>query len=97
MSWSIDLKADRNIPVRSVKTALRALGEMGAEPPRRGRPAAEQEWGWSCTVDVSRPRGRMLPLSGAGFSKTEAEGFAESLALQLRRLHLKISVGRLRD
>jgi len=73
------------------------MGEIGAKPPRQKLPGGEQEWGWSCTVDVSSPRGRTLPLSGAHFSRGDAEEFAESLAVQLRRLHLKISVGRLQD
>jgi hypothetical protein len=86
MSWSLVLRADRAIAVCSVQTALQKIAATdGVVQP--------QEWGWSCAVDVSLPRGRTLTLSGADFSRDDAKEFASKLASALRRLHLKISVG----
>lgn len=85
MSWSIDLKANRKIPVRSVKTALLKIKAIDENT----RP---QEWGWACAVDVLLPEGRTLTLSGAGFSQDDATEFATVLASALRKLHFKILV-----
>jgi hypothetical protein len=85
MSWSIDLKADRKIPVRSVRTALLKIEAIDEDD-------QPQEWGWACAVDVLLPEGRTLTLSGAGFSQNDATEFAIALASALRKLHFKIFV-----
>jgi hypothetical protein len=89
MSWSIDLKANRKIPVRSVRTALLKIGAIDEN-------IQPQEWGWlgwPGGVDVLLPRGRTLTLSG-GFNQSDVGAeFAIALASALRRLHFKISVG----
>ena len=90
MSWSIDLKADRKIPPRSVATALLKMQAIDDA-------VALNEWGWTCAVDVSLPRGCVLTISGADFSAGDAEEFASELASAMRGLHFKITVGKFTD
>jgi len=60
MGWNIDIRSATPIAVEDVRDIVANL------PPwlsRFGNP--EQDWGWSCGVDVLKPKGCELGLHGA--------------------------------
>lgn len=79
MGWSINVKADKDMTSEMVEKVLMDIGEL-EEPPR------DNGWGWSMAVDVSKPRGNSIRISGAGFSAGSSHSFAKSFAESMKKL-----------
>jgi len=60
MGWNIYVRAETPIAVEDVRDIVANL------PPRLSHFGnSEQEWGWSCGVDVLMPKGRTVGLRGS--------------------------------
>jgi hypothetical protein len=98
MSWSIELNTQRPVSRRTLRTALLKIEAIGEDDePETGEFGGVKFGHWTCAVDVHLPEGNEIRLSGAGFSADDAEDFAQDLAVALRKLHHKVSVGAFRD
>lgn len=64
MSWTIDLKANKDIKQEDVDSIAINMPQLSSFMGN-----SKQSWGWSCAVDVWNPEGRGLTLHGAGFSR----------------------------
>jgi hypothetical protein len=96
MSWSCTLTADKDIQECHVDAIVDTLPEdlkfmiPGIQP-------SKQEWGWSCATDISKPRGRKLFLSGAGFSAGKAEAMRDYLKKALEICSYKVCASEIED
>jgi hypothetical protein len=76
MGWSLEIKADTLLTMGMVRKAL--VDFLGEDP-------NEQDWGWSCGVDVSRPEGDRLSIGGAYYSEGNGMHYADGIARALRK------------
>lgn len=92
MSWTMRLSADKDIRQEDIDSIAPELLQLSPVWPN-----SKQPWGWSCAVDIYNPEGRSLTLHGAGFSWHVAEGFAKTLASDLKERGYKIRIGEMQD
>jgi len=92
MSWTIDIKADRDIMVEDVQTVVDELPE---ELHSFFGGTSRQPWGWSCAADIYNPKGRCLTIHGAAFSAGKADDMVVALKKGLKKLGYKTRKGRM--
>lgn len=90
MGWSIRIKTDKPVTDDIVRDCI-------AEMPESMQKFGEQEWGWSCSVDVQKPSRCSKSLgwyiSGAYWSWDEGAPFAALLKALLEKRGYKVTLG----
>lgn len=86
MGWSMLLKADKPIIEADVAACLAKMTKDGN--------VYDNGWGWSVGVDVSKPKGKELSISGAWYSFDSAQPIGSDIASRLRKAGYKIRVGK---
>jgi hypothetical protein len=89
MGWTIDLTANKKIDEEDICSIVKDLPKslqslFGT---------SEQQWGWSCRVDIYKPVGKTLTLHGAGFSCTYGEPMARYIEMEMREKGYYVEIG----
>ncbi len=90
MSWSIDIVANKPVKIDDLESCIENLPEL-----LKGRShCRENDWGWSCAVDITKPKegGNSFYISGAVFSIDHARDMSNQLKKLLEEKGYKITL-----
>jgi len=91
MSWTITLKADKDIRQEDIDKAVETLSDELKNT--EFGPGVKYRWGWSCIVDIFNPEEKTLDIHGSKPAAFKAKAVSKHLAKFLKKCGYKIKIG----